>query len=179
MNSPCPYHQWQHQQQHWNGYGWNQRQLKCMEQEIYFLLARAILLGMHVCFQTEPHATCTQATKHNIIWQSLILSLFKDESNFRNIVSSNIKSIEVGLFMFVEQQKITLKCHNNVTAEEMCNFDGRHSFYKPNNFLLPFYRSPNGCCSMIREREREREGRWATLADGPLSSFSRYLIISE
>lgn len=40
---------------------------ECTEQEIYFLLARAFLLGMHVCFQIGPRATCTWTAKHNII----------------------------------------------------------------------------------------------------------------
>lgn len=42
--------------------------------------------------------------------------IFKDESNFRNILSPNTKSTEVGIFfMFVQQQRITLKWFNNVT----------------------------------------------------------------
>lgn len=43
------------------------RDNKSAEQEMYFLLARAVLLGMHVCFQIGPHGTCTWAAKHNII----------------------------------------------------------------------------------------------------------------
>lgn len=49
----------------------------------------------------------------------------------------NTKSTEVGIFLFVQQQRITLKWFNNMTAGEMWNFDRWHNFYKPNNFLPP------------------------------------------
>lgn len=43
-------------------------------------------------------------------------SSVKDESNFSCIISPNMKSTEVGLFIFVKQQRLTLKCHSSVTA---------------------------------------------------------------
>lgn len=61
-----------------------------------------------------PHARGPPST---ILSDShLFFPFFKDESNFRNIVSPNIKSTEVGLFMFVKQQRITLKCLGNMTT---------------------------------------------------------------
>lgn len=83
---------------------WNRRQLECTEQDVYFLLASILLLGTHVCLQIDTHGTNTWT------WHFLSLLHFKDESSFRVIVSLNIKSTEVELFMFAKQQRITLKC---------------------------------------------------------------------
>lgn len=50
---------------------------------------------------------------HTILSDShLFFPFFKDESRFSNIVSLNIKSTEVGLFLVAKQQRITLKCNN-------------------------------------------------------------------
>lgn len=43
-------------------------------------------------------------------------SSVKDESNFSCIILPNMKSTEVGLFISVKQQRLTLKCHSSVTA---------------------------------------------------------------